>query len=708
MHRLIPSVLLAAIIALIGLSSQAVLAQTERQHIVFLVDRQAVSQTDDGADATKSVLSLVSTLRDQQYFTFDNVDGSSNAIGPLSLSDAEFVAFQNGLDGWLGAGEPAEHADLLGALAETAAFLGNTGSAPGSAVYLITSGPTQSDLNQSTVRLEGLANRFQSNGWKFVGLGLPGTSSQSVELLNNVSSELGGQFFDLSTPGGFKSLSDSILEMESKGALSDLGGERLSNGGALASKFGVAPGTQETNLLVFKESQGGKLTLSDPAGVEMSSGDAMSSFIVESPSVVIWRLLDPAPGEWQLNVQGIEGAASTWQYVVHGYTPVLESLGTTPLNEPAVLIASVKHEQQTVTADDIRLTARVSPPKGTTLSFGLNDDGVSGDAIAGDGFYSTTLPPLSAEGQHAVELQLSWIGLDHRVTSQAEFRTQAFPSLDVTTLQTKDLKPGERTKIADVLVNIQGQPFAVPTDQLTGVLASSSDVAGVVEIEPKRLLDQERAWSYEVFFTPEGESLHTMDLRLNLEYSGRQYAYMSDSIVLSSLLPYSPPAQQPAALQAPAPPAPIQVGQQKSPAPGYYWGLLSIPGVILIILIGWAIYWLTRRRPHGFIYSDRGELIVDFANIRRSRVMKFFSKDSVWGKEISIPGLEGVSFNFAGRHVGLQNRERTHNVRVDNQPLVGNLPIRDRTWIGTEGRLYNFQLSRLPPPRAQGAAGDGD
>ncbi len=708
MHKLIPGILLAAIIALVVLSSQAAFADTNRPLMVFLIDRVAVSESEDGTDLVKSVLGLVSTLRDEQPFAFISVSEPANAIGPILPSDQEFKAFQDGIDDWLASTSPAKNVDLLGAIAEASSFMGSTLAPRGSTIYLITDGSTRAEPRGATVRLTSLSSLFQDNGWALVGLGLPEASGKAAEFLGETSEQLGGESFELSVPDGFKSLTNKILKDEAKGALTNLGGGTLSPTDVLASQFSIVPGTREANLLVFKESSNGSLRLSNPSGFEASAGDRASSFVIETPFVVIWRLIDPAPGEWQVNVRGVEGSISTSHYAVNKYTPVLEPIGPMPLNEPATLTAFVTDGQRrAVGVEGVQLTARVTSPEGVTVAHELNDRGVSGDAIGGDGYYSATIPPVSAEGQYIVELELSWPEFDHRITSQGEFTTQAFPIIDVTILQTDDLKPGVRAKIADVLVHIQGQPYAVPIDQITGSVASLN-ANGILEVKPERLLDQSRAWSYEVFFTPEGEALHTIILGLSIEYLGRQYTYSSASTVLSSVLPSQSvqPIRQLAVASAPAAPPPVI--EPVVLAPGSYWGLLAIPIVILVLIAAWVIYWLTRSRPYGFLYNDRSELIVDFANLNRGFMRGLFSKNSIWGKELNIPGFEGLSFNFARRRIDLYNRQVTTNVRVNNHPLIGQTPIQDRTWIGTQGKLYSFLLSSSQPQPLGGAAGDGD
>ena len=706
MHRLISGILLTAIIALVVLSSQAAFADTNRSFVVFLIDRVAVSESEDGADLVKSVLGLVSMLKDEQPYVFIDVSEPTNVIGPMLPSSQEFKTFQDGIGGWLASTSPAKDIDLLGAIAETSFYMDGTLAPRGSTIYLITDG---SGREGTTVRLASLSSLFRDNGWTLVSLSLPETSSKAAEFLSETSEQLGGESIALTLPNGLKNLVNKILKDEAKGALTNLGGGTLSPTDVLASQFSILPGTSEANLLVFKESSNGSLRLSNPSGFEASAGDRTSSFVIETPFVVIWRLIDPTPGNWQINIRGVDGSVSTSQYTVNKYTPILESLGTTPLNEPVTLTASVSDGQRkAVLVEGVQLTARVTSPQGGTRTHELNDNGISGDAVAGDGYFSVTIPPVSADGQYIVELELSWSGFDHRISSQGEFRTQAFPSIDVTMLQTEDLEPGVRTKIADVLVHIQGQPFAIPIDQITGSAASNVNVQGILEVKPERLLNQGRAWSYGVFFTPEGEALHTMILGLNIEYLGRQYTYSSTSVVLSSILPSLPIQELLQAVVISAPAVTPPVTPPVVLAPGSYWGLLAIPIVILVLMAAWVIYWLTRSRPYGFLYNDRSELIVDFANLNRGFFRSLLSKNSIWGKELNIPGFEGLSFNFTRRRIDLYNRQVTTNVRVNNHPLIGQTPIQDRTWIGTQGKLYSFLLSPSQPQPQGGAAGDGD
>ena len=230
------------------------------------------------------------------------------------------------------------------------------------------------------------------------------------------------------------------------------------------------------------------------------------------------------------------------------------------------------------------------------------------------------------------------------------------------------MQPGVRARVATLFVHVQGQPYAVPIGDIDHTLSSNVARPGTLEIEPKRLLDENSAWSYDVFFTPGEHGSHRLSFKLNTEYGGRSNSYVSDSMLVSSVIPAPPPELAPVVPLAPPP----VVAQQLPTAPsGLPMGLIAVPIVILVALLGWAVYWLTRTRPFGYLYNDRDELVVDFAKLKRHPLMRLFSNDLVKGKELGVQPLEGVSFKFAADRVDLDSRRATPTVRVNNQPLIG-------------------------------------
>ena len=690
--RILTASLLIGIIIAVGVTSQVAWGDSHSSGrlAVLVVDRHALDQSEGEGDLTLSVASLISTLGHEQGFAFIGTDDPSEILGPLSASEMGTRALQERVRAWLSAPATSNEADLLGGLAASYNLLGSSRAAPGSTVYLVASGAGEVDAAREVDRLSPTVGLFRSSGWPIVALALPSISPTGEQWLSAISSSSGGEVIALSIPDGFRDLSNRILGGRANGSLSALSDGILSTDDVLTSTLDVAPGTREATLLFFKEGRYGSLRLSGPSGVEASAGEGVSAAAAETPHVVIWKLFDPAPGVWQVNVSGIEGVVSAWRHEVNRYSLALLSYGAVPVGQPSTIIAFAEDGQQRVVLSGVAVTARITAPGGAVLVHDLNDAGVEGDSVAGDGYFSALIPPVGAEGDYRVDLELKWPDAGRQVSSRSSFAAQVFPTIDVTPLQTGDLTPGERSKVATAMVHVQGEPYAVSVEALGSSLAADTANTGVVEVAPQQTLEQGRAWLYDVYFTPGDKALHTLNISLAMEYAGRRYTHISRDVVLSSLGP-------------PAPPALALVVPPTTPLPqprGFPWGLLAIPIVAAAAIVVGALYRATRVVPYGYLYDDRNEPAADFANLRRRFLKRLLSRDRIQGAELGLPGLESVSFKFFRRRIGLTSRDDTPSVRVNNQPLLGEAPIRDRAWIGARGWLYSFTTSpRDPQPR---------
>jgi hypothetical protein len=702
-----------AIIALAGGSNQVVFGDTlpSDRTVVILADRQAMIGSEGGMDLMRSFLGLVSTLKEGQNFIYIAADDPTKVLGPVPAGEPAFRAFQESVFDSIAIPGSGPGTDYMSALTETFNLLGARRAVSGSSVYLMTGGDAPGDRVRVADRLSPLLALFESNDWPIVALGMPGTSSEMQGFLTEISVNSGGDAFVLSIPDGFKSLSDIILRDEARGSLTELAGDVLSLDQVLTSDLSVAPGTGELTLLFFKEGPYGSLRLSNPSGLEASAGDRTASSVLETPHIVIWRLIDPAPGQWKVDVRGVEGVVSAWHIAATRYGVALVPYGAIPTDEPSTLVAYVTDGPDKAVVDGVKIVARITSSEGSVLEHELNDDGTLGDSVAGDGYFSATIPPVQVEGNYEVELLLSWPEYGHQISSGAGFTAQAFPAVELTPIQTDELRPNERSKIATLLVHVRGQPYAVSADELSLSLASNAEQPGLIELTPQSLLGQGRAWQYDVFFTPAEEGLHTLVVRLTMEYAGRQYTYSTNSTVLSSVIPVA--AAAPSVQTAQPPPiAPTPAVQTPLFRPdvketGFPWTLLIVSLAAGVVVASIALYLGTRTRPYGYIYNDRNEPVVDFSNLKRNPVIGFLFRNSVGGKELGVSDLEGVSFDFSGERIGLRSRRGMQTVRVNNQPLIGRATIQDRAWIGTHGRLYSFIMSPSGL-RAEPSPGDDD
>lgn len=707
------SVLVLGLLVLVWSVPQVVSAESSSSPMfVIVADADSVRGFSQGSELTGSFVGLVSALHPDHRLAFISTDDPSGVLGPVAHVDPEFNLFRSDVDAALAASATGGSSEeIFDALSQAFTVLGIEKAPPGSVVYLITGGSSLDGLASLTDRVSPLAARFGENGWPINGVTLPDTSPEVAEFVSGVVAESGGSAFELSVPEGLEALADSMLGGSGGGSLVGLIQDVLEPQDLLTSSVTVTPGTGETTLVFFKEDPFGTVRLSNPSGLEVAAGDPAALYVEESPHVVAWKLVDPEPGRWKLEIRGVRGRVSAWHVWSNRYFLVLDSSAPLPVDDPSTLIAYASDETGAVELTQVRLFATITRPDGTTLVHEMNDQGVDGDAIAGDGLFAVVVPPLGQEGDYRVDLEMSFLEFDHRISTQSTIRVRNFPVLDVTAERIDDLRPGERTKVASVFVHVAGEPYPVSADQIIADMQSSGGAGGVLEIEPQRLFGEDTSWLYDVYFTPGGEGLHTLTLGLSLDYAGRQYSHLADSIFPSSTLPPQPVELEPVTevpIVAPVVEAEPEPPVSTPPEPaGFPWWVLVFPALIVLAALLLGLNSLIRTRPFGYLYTDQDELVVDFSRLRRHPVMGLLLKNYVNGKELKIPGLEGVWFRFGGKRIGLRTWRSTGSVRVNNQPLIGEATIQNRAWIGTHGKLYSFLLSP-PTPRIAGSQADDD
>lgn len=700
-HRL--SLVSIAIIVSLLAGSQAVAADSpgRQRTVVFVADSSAIVGTAGGMGLTRSVVGLVSALQPNDSFAFIAADRPDEAKGPALPGSPRFDVVSEHL--YTGASQMSQP-DIVNSLTRAYNLLNSAGAPDGSTIYLIAGARPQADLGVEADRLGPTLDLLRANRWPVIGLALPTAAPQVTQFLDHVTSRSGGEVVELSASNGLKRLADMILRDESGGSLASLSDRKLSLNEVLTSPLSIAPGTSDIRLLFFKEDPYGSVRLTNPAGLEISPEDRAESFVTQTSHVVIWQLVDPVPGQWTVVVRGMEGSVSSWHLASNRYAAALVSYGAVPLNEASTLVAYITDNGSLAFLDDVRVVARITTPDGAVVAHELNDQGLTGDSLAGDGYYSGMIPPVTSEGFYNVDLQIVWPEFGHSVSSQTGFEALEFPTIELTPIKTDEIAPGQRAKVATAVVHVNGQPYSIATDRMSALISSNVDTGGVLEVKPQRLLSEGRAWMYDVFFTPEAEGLHTINLQLELEYSDRPYTYASDYMVVSSFLPTTRGADP----VQPRPETPAKPTVEAEPASGFPWALVA--GVLIAVgalSAAGAFYWSTLSRPYGYLYNDRDEPVVDFGSLERSTVMHLFSKNMVRGHELDMPGLESLTFRFFPDRIDVSGRRDAPSVRVNNQPLIGRATVQERAWIGTAGRLYSLLLAAEPTLEPQ-FGGDDD
>ena len=708
-----------------------------RQMAVVIADRDAIRASEDSGYLFESLFGLLTTLRPEDRMAFVPVQEPEDVVGPVGGAEVDLRLMIADIDSIM-AGTPLEPASLVDAMVEASSVMGDERALSGSDVYLIVADDARVALDRQHSNLAPLLSRFQENGWRVNGIMLPETTSSVKQFLGKMAEDSGGSVYDLSAEGGLTELGQAILSEDLRGSLSPLGQRDLYPSEVMTTAVDVSPGTEETTVIIVKETPDGSLRISNPDGLDSSQRDRSSSRVIETPHVVAWKLTDPAVGSWMVDIGGVEGRVSVWSHSTNRYSLVLGNSEPIPTGQPATISAYITEDGRPVKLHGITVVARLTTPDGANLAYTMNDNGENGDVVSGDGYYSVALGPLQSIGEYETVLEMWWPDHTYMVSSGSSFTTSAFPAIRVEPGKLNELESGVRALVATVYVHVQGEPYAIQSEQLTASIGtpfeqgrraalgqgkvaqgtegqslptptSAPEGLGLLEVEPQRLFGDGPAWEYQVYFTPSSEGTRDLFFDLDLEYSGVRYAHSSEALRLTSLAPVVPEVAPvaPVAVEISPPAVPVTVPVTISPTPvtmvAETQSMAVWPVVVALVLIIAVIatvlaYLLTQARPRGYLYNDLNEPIVDFSKLKRGPAVALFLKNLVPGRDLNVPELSGLVFMFTRSGVKLRSAGEHPTVRVNNQPLINEAEIDDQTWIGSGGKLFTFMLSPAQDP----------
>ena len=709
---LIFTALVAVVLLAVGVAAQTVRAQRVLDSLTLVViDRSSITSGDMNDQLVNTFLGLLADLKDGEPIAFAFADNEAKIYGPVDANAAGFAKLQSEVSAAVGSGSASEPVDLASCLSSIYEYVSSARVRNDANVYLVSASPEYAMSDETSTDIDAALAPIIENGWRVYTVTTPGASDALASAMDEISMDTRAESFSLSIPDGIENFVDRTLRLDSRGALTAISQADMSLNPVFEVDLDIVPSTRWANIMFVREDPETSFRITNPSGEESSMGDRASSSVIEFPNLVIWRVTEPAQGNWKAEVRGDSGVVSANLHTINRYTVELQDLGAVPIDHPETLIVAAVLDKGELVSPDAAVTAKITDPSGDSIVHELNDAGLEGDSIPRDGHFSLTIPPVQSEGRYDVELRLSWPDVKHSIISQAEFQAQHFPTIEVTEETVAGLEPGVTEKIASLFVNIKGQPYTVPKDELLiSVSGSDETQAGEVTVIPHEIVTVGKAYGYDVYYRPPSESRATVLFGLNTEYAGRQYIYSTGATVVSSVPePPAPPAPQisvpakveetqPAPVVAPPPQTaptavPPQVETQTDEGSGIpMQAVIIVLAIIAIAILGAVLYWLTRPTPFGYLYSEEGELLMDFSSISRAPMDSLMKRSRIDGEELDLPGFGGVSFVFGSDTMMMVSTEVLPNtVRVNNQPVTDTMTIDNESLIGASGRLYFFK-----------------
>ena len=642
---------------------------------VFVVEGMALRESPGGGAMATSLMALFAAMEPDRPIAFIDAERSSTVLGPVAPSSPAFSDMAYRIGAELSSG-PGGGDDLLSAVAEAGTLLGLERAGPGSEVIVLLGADGGAGADSLVARLTPLVSRISDRGYSLRAAAASDVAGVA-DLARRISSIAGGSAIDASSPQALLGLAHELVS-RSGASMDSLGDFQRGQGEIVTVPVVVAPGTMDLRLIALKDGSGGSVRLVDPSGSERGQ-DAATALGPEY--LAAWTVDRPDHGIWKLEAGGLGGSLSVWGARANGIALNLESDGPVPVDQPVDLVASARPLPRV--DGEAEVYAHVTSPDGGSVTYLLRDDGLGPDAAAGDGYFSGSTAPIPDPGEYGVVLELVWEGTAFKVNSRHSLRAQPFPTLGIEEVVEGDLAAGERTLVAVASVTVDGQPYAVSPDSIGVELSGRADADHLVEAVARELSSAGEGWVFDIYATFAGPGTSALSISLDTEYAGSLHSHSGGFIVLGVPAPPAAPAPEPAVGE---PPAPVPAPQDSS----FPWWVLAFPALVIAAIGAVAVRWLVTAQPAGYLYDDASRRVADFSAVDRRPLHRLLQRNLVSGRDLGVPGLDGVTFVFERGRVSVRVDRPSTTVRVEGLPLSGQAELGPESWIGAGGRAYSF------------------
>jgi hypothetical protein len=564
--------------------------------------------------------------------------------------------------------------DQFAALASAFGYLSDESAPAGSEIYLIT-GRMQDGSQQNRDRIIGFADLFIAEGWKINAVMLPSTTNEARDFISSIVNRASGRWDDAGTLSGMDMFAHHVLGLDGELVL-DIA---LQSGNAAVQAVEVAPETTQFSVAMVRNSTSATLDLFDPHGVQLGSSSNAAQFI-NTPNLVVATIASPEPGTWSLRAtgDGLPIMAS-----VDLRSPLELSLVEQPPLQAglqSVLMATTSVDGVPQWLPGSAVTATVMSPEGASVVFRLNDNGEGGDALFGDGVFSVVFDASGVQGFNDVELELEWENYGATIKALDSFQTEVFPTLHIQPSAGGAVEAGFEIVVGTVEVKVGEYPHPVLPSDMTALVTGPSGESVTGSLRSIDALDDGTSWKFEVLATPSETGRQTVTAELNSEYVGRTFNTSG------------PFAETPVTVNYPVAPV-AAVPEPESLVLPIIGGVL----IGLLVFSGIALFVIARRQvvPHGYIYDDREQLLLDLSSVRKGGLKGLLSKGAISvadAPELPVPDAKLV-FKRSGIELHYDN-SGNGTMRVDGKPAARVVELRDGSRIGFAGRLFEYTSSR--------------
>ena len=670
-----------------GINILSTHADSSNKEVIFVVDPNTENQFY--ADFIYSVIGILKELREESQYKFFSLN-SPHKFFIFDSNSVDSDAQIENLLKWMKSDENMDSISVLGAITEIVNEMTLTNSAEGSIINFIVYDNLEISSEESRI-IGTLLEIIVSKKWILNFVYKFDTDKSIVAKYKSWAEWTTGNIYPMVTPDTIELITVNTIKQHAERVLTkDYKGIVEANS-IFQQEIFVSPGTSELEIVMFRAKTEGNVEIITPEGINRATGNYGPTDLLETPFVLIWKFTDPSPGKWLFKISDYNSGLLT---ILHrnkiDYNIQLIDTGPFPTKNSVQLVTNMFKGSDILISKDVYVELIFD----NKISYEMNDNGLNGDAYAGDGYYSMIIPDIDEPGEYDVEIKYSWANYGTSISDFTKINFELFPYIITDPVNLENINLNENTSIAIIESYLDDEKYFINSEDIQWSVSTDAIVFDI-SINPIDSIQDGRASKFEAVLSTTKYGKAHINFRLDSMYKNKKYVVYSNSIVISTI---PEPIIEKVVVKEELK-EPINVIQDKIEEQSNLVLVLSvIVGIVIIlILITGIILMINYSRRvslRGYIYDDKNNLIIDINSIPRSLLNKILNRNKIRGEELNNELFNGLLLEYTQDSMIIHNHTGK-SLRINNQPLIDEKEIFNKAWLGISGKLLLYSDDKL-------------
>ena len=670
-----------------GINILSTHADSSNKEVIFVVDPNTENQFY--ADFIYSVIGILKELREESQYKFFSLN-SPHKFFIFDSNSVDSDAQIENLLKWMKSDENMDSVSVLGAITEIVNEMTLTNSAEGSIINFIVHDNLEISSEESKI-IETLLEIIASKKWILNFVYKFDTDKSIVAKYKSWAEWTTGNIYPMVTPDTIELITVNTIKQHAERVLTTDYKGIVEVNSIFQQEIFVSPGTSELEIVIFRAKTEGNVEIITPGGISRATGNYGPTDLLETPFVLIWKFTDPSPGKWLFKISDYNSGLLT---ILHrnkiDYNIQLIDTGPFPTKNSVQLVTNMFKGSDILISKDVYVELIFD----NKISYEMNDNGLNGDAYAGDGYYSMIIPDIDEPGEYDVEIKYSWANYGTSISDFTKINFELFPYIITDPVNLENINLNENTSIAIIESYLDDEKYFINSEDIQWSVSTDAIVFDI-SINPIDSIQDGRASKFEAVLSTTKYGKAHINFRLDSMYKNKKYVVYSNSIVITTIP--EPIIEKVVVKEEPK--EPTNVIQDKIEEQSNLVLVLSlIVGIVIILILITGIIlminYFRRVSLRGYIYDDKNNLVIDINSISRSLLNKILNRNKIRGEEFNDELFNGLLLEYTQDSMIIHNHTGK-SLRINNQPLIDEKEIFNKAWLGISGKLLLYSDDKL-------------